>query len=455
MLRDERAADGPPWHASGPAPTSRRPAALVCDAWTFPGFRTSGGAGQPAMAASVDRLPGVVTGPGYGAQMRLLHTSDWHLGRSFHGAPLLAAQVAALDAMVALVRAERIDVVLVAGDLYDRQLPPVDAVEAMSHALAELRGAGAQVVAISGNHDSGRRVGFGDRLLARAGVHVRGDVRTAGEPVVVPAADGGPDLAVYPIPYLEPELARHHLDVAGARGHEAVLRAALGRARADADRRGRMRRVAMAHAFVAGGTPCDSERVLSVGGAGLVPVRCFAGFDYTALGHLHGRQVFSGGRVRYSGSPVAYSFSERAQVKSVEIVEIDADGTARAQAAILPAVRGLAAIRGEFADLLTGRAHAGAERCWVQATVTDPLLPRDAMARLRGRFPHAVVLLHEPPAVDGGGASYRERTRGLDDLALMQRFLAEMTGADPGAQDRAELRTAIDEVGRSGAEAGP
>lgn len=377
--------------------------------------------------------------------MRLLHTSDWHLGRTFHGAPLLSQQVAALEAMVGLVRSEAIDVVLVAGDLYDRQLPPVDAVEALSEMFAELRAAGARVVAISGNHDSGRRLAYGARLLAQAGVSVAGDPRATGQPVLVEATDGGPDLAVYPIPYLEPEIARHHLDAPQARGHEAVLRIALDRARADASRRGDAHRtVAVAHAFAAGGRPSDSERTLSVGGSALVPLRCFDGFDYVALGHLHGRQVLGEGRVRYSGSPVPYSFSERDQRKSVEIVDLAPDGTVRAEPATLPEGRQLAAIRGAFDDLLASRAHAHAERCWVQATVTDAVLPRDAMARLRQRFPHAVVLLHEPPAASGPRSSYRERTRGLDDLDLACRFVTEMACTPPTPAERRDLVAALE-----------
>jgi DNA repair protein SbcD/Mre11 len=376
--------------------------------------------------------------------MRLLHTSDWHLGRTFHGAPLLTQQVAAVAAMVDLVRSEAVDVVVVAGDLFDRQLPPVDAVEALSDAFAELRAAGARVVAISGNHDSGRRLAYGARLLAQTGVSVCGDPRRVGQPVLVEATDGGGDLAIYPIPYLEPEIARHHLDAPQARGHQAVLRLALDRARADAASRPGARTVAVAHAFAAGGQPSDSERTLTVGGSALVPLRCFDGFDYVALGHLHGRQVLGEGRVRYSGSPVPYSFSERDQRKSVEIVDLAPDGTVHAEPVPLPEGRRLAAVRGTFDDLLTSRAHVHAENCWVQATLTDPVLPRDAMARLRQRFPHTVVLLHEPPATGAAAVrSYRERTRGLDDLDLACRFVTEMTGTPPTAAERRDLVVAL------------
>lgn len=378
--------------------------------------------------------------------MRLLHTSDWHLGRSFHGAPLLDDQVAALDAMVDIVRAEGVEVVVVAGDLYDRQIPPADAVTAMSEGLARLRDAGATVVAITGNHDSAARLRFGDRLLAQAGVHLRGDVRTVADPVIVPAADGGPDLCVYPIPYLEPELARHALDVPEHRSHEAVLRTALDRARADLATRGQVRSVAMAHAFAAGGAPCDSERILRVGGADRVPLGCFSGFDYVALGHLHGRQSFGDGRMRYSGSPLAYSFSERSHRKGVEVVDIAPDGGLRVESIDLPVHRGLAVVRGTLAQLLASPEWDTAQDCWVQATLTDATLPRDAMGRLRERFKWAASLLHEPPATPRDGRTYRDRVQGRGDLDLVSDFVAHVTGVPPEVEDLAVCRAVVDAV---------
>ena len=378
--------------------------------------------------------------------MRLLHTSDWHLGRSFHGAPLLNDQVAAMDLMVDIVRSEGVDVVVIAGDLYDRQIPPADAVTALSEGLARLRGAGATIVAITGNHDSPARLRFGDRLLAEAGVHVRGDVRTAATPVLVGATDGGPDLCLYPIPYLEPEIARHHLQAPDCRSHEAVLRTALDRARSDLAGRGRVRSVAVAHAFAAGGTPCESERVLRVGGADRVPLGCFDGFDYVALGHLHGRQVFGDGRMRYSGSPLAYSFSERDHRKGVWLVDIAADGTVACEGIDTPVGRSLAVLRGTLAQLLTDSQYADAEGCWVQATLTDPVLPRDAMGRLRERFKWAAYLLHEPPARAQTTLTYRDRVAGRDDLELVADFVTHVTGVAPAPDELAVCRGVVDEV---------
>jgi len=379
--------------------------------------------------------------------MRLLHTSDWHLGRGFHGASLAAEQERALAALAEVVRAEGVDVVVVAGDLYDRQLPPLHAVNLLSAGLQELRAAGATIVAIAGNHDSGRRLGFATELLDRAGVHLRGDPTAAGAPVVVPATDGGPDLVCYPIPYLEPEVARHQLGAPHLRGHDALLRHALDRARADLATRGRVRSVAIAHAFAAGGTPSDSERALGVGGLDRVGLPALAGFDYVALGHLHGRQVLGDGSIRYAGSPLPYSFSERGHTKGVWIVDLDPAGGVRVTGVDLPAGRALAVVRGTLDDLLTSRAHAGAEAAWVAATLTDQVLPRDAMARLRRRFPHAVTLVHEPPVVPGGGGpTYADRVRVPDDLELVDRFVEHVTGRALEGPERDDCRAALAEV---------
>ena len=378
--------------------------------------------------------------------MRVLHTSDWHLGRSFHGASLLDDQVAALDAIVEIVRSEGVDVVVVAGDLYDRQIPPADAVTVLSDALSRLRAAGAQVVGITGNHDSAPRLRFGHSLLAHAGVHLRSDVRMAATPVVIPATDGGADLAVYAVPYLEPEIARHHLASPDHRSHEAVLRLALDRARADLATRSPVRSIAVAHAFAAGGTPCDSERVLRVGGADRVSLGCFDGFDYVALGHLHGRQTFADGRMRYSGSPLPYSFSERDHRKGVWVVDMAADGSVSVTAVDLNVGRPLAAISGTMDELLTSSRFRAAEDCWVQATLTDAVLPRDTMGRLRQRYKWAASLVHTPPAVADGARSYRERVAGRNDIDLVADFVRHVTGAPASDDDLCVCRDVLDEV---------
>ena len=234
--------------------------------------------------------------------MRILHTSDWHLGRSFHRASLLDAQADCLDHLVATVREREVDAVVVAGDVYDRAVPPLSAVELFDRALHRLAAVGVPTVMISGNHDSARRLGVGAGLMGRAGIHLRTDPAECGTPVVL--RDDHGDVAFYGLPYLEPALVKDVFKAERA-GHEAVLTAAMDRVRADlATRPDSTRSVVLAHAFVAGGAPSESERDITVGGVAAVPAGVFDGVDYTALGHLHGSQAVTE-RVRYSGSPLA------------------------------------------------------------------------------------------------------------------------------------------------------
>ena len=268
--------------------------------------------------------------------MRLLHTSDWHLGRSFHGIGMLDAQRAFIDQLVAFVRDESVDVVLIAGDVYDRALPGVDVVGLLDDALVRLTGAGAEVVLTSGNHDSAIRLGFASRLLERGGVHLRTRLNELDQSRALSArgrcreARQAPVLAIYGIPWLEPRLVAEQLGVETA-SHFEVTRAATERIRADVRQRSQTRTVhsvVLAHTFASGGISSDSERDLSIGGVGAVPLDLFDGFGYTALGHLHGRQELSPA-VRYSGSPLAYSFSEAKHRKGSWLVEVDADGDRR------------------------------------------------------------------------------------------------------------------------------
>lgn len=349
--------------------------------------------------------------------MRVLHTADWHLGRSFHGEQLLGAQAASIDCVVQTAREARVDAVLVAGDVYDRALPPVDAVRLADEALRRISEV-CPVVVISGNHDSAPRLGFGAALLARAGVHVRTAVAGIGTPVLLGGA------CVYAVPYLEPDLVRGELEA--ERGHCAVMAAALERVRADlAARPAGTPSIVVAHAFVAGAEPSDSERDLAVGGAASVPPAAFAGFDYVALGHLHGPQRV-GRNGRYAGSPVAFSFSEARHAKSLAVVEVGGE----TELVPYPVARPLAALRGRLEELLADPAHAAAEQAWVQATLTDPVRPQDAMERLRRRFVHTVALSFEPRGVAAQAeGSYSERLGGLDDAGLVARFEHDVRGS--------------------------
>ncbi|OLT47133.1 exonuclease SbcCD subunit D [Cellulosimicrobium sp. CUA-896] len=404
--------------------------------------------------------------------MRILHTSDWHLGRTLHGVDLLEHQAAHLDHLVELARAERVDAVVVAGDVYDRAIPPVEAVALLSDALARLA-EHAHVVVTPGNHDSAIRLGFAERLL-RPGVHLRTRVSDVGAPVVLgphPGATTGAGeapLLVYALPYLDPDAARHELaeDAPLARSHEAVMAAAVRRVGADlaARRAGGFRghAVVSGHAFVVGGEPSESERDIRVGGVDSVPAGTFGGWgiDYVALGHLHGPQRVpvpdaprgTAGQAaahptvaRYSGSPLAFSFSEVRQRKSTALVHLDrlrGEGHDAVELVPAPVPRRLAEVTGPLEDLLgaAGEPHVDD---WVRVVVTDPARPAELYARVRARFPHALQVTHRPPQ-----QAERETVTavgpGRDPLDVARNFVEHVSGHAPTAAEESVLRDALE-----------
>ena len=380
--------------------------------------------------------------------MRLLHTSDWHLGRSLHRADLRPAQSAFLDHLVEVTRAEKVDAVLVAGDVYDRAVPPVDAVELCEDALLRLHDAGASIVLISGNHDSARRLGFGSGLLEKAGVHLRTRPGALARPVLLEDAHG--PVAVYGVPYLEPDAVRGELPEAEEtpavpRGHAGVIGHAVACIRADGGARGIQRRVVMAHGWVTGGAVSESERDITVGGVGQVPAGLFAGFSYAALGHLHGQQTVAP-CLRYSGSPLPYSFSEASHRKGSWLVELDARGAAHVEQVPAPVHKRLGVLRGRLADLLGSAAYARYEDDYLSVTLTDPSRPEGAMDALRTRFPHVLVLAFEPEGAGPDGRGYRARTAGRDDLSIAAEFVRHVSDAPPTAGEERLLARAFEAV---------
>ncbi|MFF2620217.1 exonuclease SbcCD subunit D [Oerskovia jenensis] len=416
--------------------------------------------------------------------MRILHTSDWHLGRTLHGVDLLGHQAAYLDHLVDVVRSEGVGAVVVAGDVYDRAIPPVDAVNLLSDTVARLA-EHADVVLTPGNHDSAIRLGFGASLM-RAGVHFRTRVPDVGTPVVLdPASRGGSggQVAVYALPYLDPDAVRWELadgccageappadqDPTSERGplprsHEAVTTAAVRRVAEDVARRratggDRLRNVVVAHAFVVGGQVSESERDIRVGGVDSVPAGVFGGVgvDYVALGHLHGPQAVTvpgvsrgttgqaqdGATIaRYSGSPLAYSFSEMHQKKSTVLLDLDTTGDARTQLLPAPVPRRLSEVTGTLDDLL-GPAGDAYTDDWLRVFVTDSARPAEMYARVRTRFPHALQVQHRPP-VTAEREVISVVGQGRDPLEVAHEFVEHVTGAGPDTAESAALGTALD-----------
>ncbi|MDQ2847550.1 MAG: exonuclease SbcCD subunit D [Actinomycetota bacterium] len=365
--------------------------------------------------------------------MRILHTSDWHVGRTFHGHDLLSDQRAVLTAISAVVAEHAVDVVVIPGDLYDRAIPSTEAVAVLTGALQDIRAAGAQIVASAGNHDSAPRLGAFSGFLAAGGLHLRTSISRIADPVLLPDEHG--EIAFYPLPYLEPEVVRRAFGIDGAASHQAVMTVAMDAVRADLAQRPGVRSVVLAHAFVVGAVAGGSERSIAVGGVESVTGEVFDGIDYVALGHLHGKQTLSE-RMRYSGSPLAYSFTEAGHRKSLWLIDIDAAGAIDARSLELPIPRPLAEVVGTLPEILGG--NDDLVEHYLSARLTDPVRPLEAMRRLKEKFPYAVTLSWEPPDGTSDPDSWTAGTVsavGSSDPQLIERFLLDCRGAGPSESE--------------------
>jgi exonuclease SbcD len=344
--------------------------------------------------------------------VRLLHTSDWHLGRTLFQTSLLNEQRAFLAWLLDRAREHEVDAVLVSGDVYDRAVPSLDAVTLLDETLIAFCEADIPLVLVSGNHDSAIRLGFGGGIAERAGVHLRTTIADLVRPVVLHDDHGA--VAVYGIPYLLPDSVRD--DLGAERSHESVLRAATARSLADAAGRGIARTVLLSHAFVTGGEATESERDIKVGGLQDAPAGVFDGATYVALGHLHRPQKVtipsSTTVARYSGSPLAFSFSEKDDRKSVTLVDLDSHGTVTTTEIPTPVPRPLREVTGRLDDLLADHDDdPELAVAWVKVTLTDPSRPASPMERLREKWPHTLTLEFKPEG---------ERISSADDLARLR-----------------------------------
>lgn len=370
--------------------------------------------------AGTDRGLRPVESPPHGRAMRFLHTADWHLGRTLGGHGLQADQEHLLGGQfVDLVRDTAPDAVLIAGDVFDRAVPPAEAVELLDDILHRIiLGLRVPVVMIPGNHDEARRLSFGARLLAAGGLHI------ADSPLGRATTFG--DVTVVGCGYASPLVLAQKL------GPEAVV--------ADHDTGFGLlapllhglcppggRRLLVAHAFVMGGSECESERSLSVGGTGQVAARHFAGFDYVALGHLHRPQTLAGGRLRYSGSPLAYSSSEAGQAKSVTLIELDAAGDCRVEEIPLAPLRRLRRLAGSFAELQA--APASGREDFLAITLTDPRPVPEAQRRLAEIFPRIIAFGYAAQPAAGAPPIATRAARAMRPIALFAEFHVAMRDA--------------------------
>lgn len=381
--------------------------------------------------------------------MRILHTSDWHLGRTFHGTSLHTTAEKVLDELIDLVNEQDIDVVLISGDVYDQAQPRPETVQLLDRVFTRLISAGTQVVAISGNHDSAVRLGFGSSMLANAGLHLITSIEQVGSPVVLDK--DGVRVGFYGIPYLEPR------PTAAAWGteasHTAVLTEAMRRIQNHAQEQNYTATIALAHCFATGGEGSDSERDISVGGAISAPASLFSPMTYTALGHLHGKQTITD-TVRYSGSLLAYSFSEKHHRKGAWIIDLDPQGQATITEYHWKTHLTLATLKGTLEDILSEENRNRYKDAFLSITLTDPERPAKALDHLKAAFENVHELYFSPEgAAEKPTHTYRRSATTQSTEEICDAFFNHVRERHLNDEERTYLRSILEEVRVKGASA--
>ena len=391
--------------------------------------------------------------------MRFLHTADWHLGRIFYGQYLTDDQAYVLEhQFFTILKEEKIDGILLAGDVFDRAVPPIEAIELWDSIITRLAmDYKVPLFIVSGNHDGAERLEVGRSMLSESGIHIWGSPHHALQPFEFEGFDGR--VAICPMPFSEP---RRIGDALGLKSSESkpvdtdMTDDTLFSYVDDKDQEAvalnlhnydqmyqawsdylykqvpkQMRSIAISHAFVMGGEVGGSERTLSVGGSEQVSPHVFKNFHYTALGHLHGPQRMGADHIRYSGSPLKYSFDEHGQKKSFTIIDMDTNGKVDISTIPVEAKRDVVILEGYFEDLLNNTALQTKHKDdYVQARLLDTMPIMDGMAKLRQVY-HRCMTIElagriATPVVDMGDAVFKE----LDERQLFNQF-AETVWKEP------------------------
>ncbi|MEA3422250.1 MAG: exonuclease SbcCD subunit D [Bacillota bacterium] len=328
--------------------------------------------------------------------MKIIHTADWHIGKLVHGLHMTEDQEYLLKQFVRLVDDEKPDVVIIAGDIYDRTVPPVEAVELMDRILTEiLIDCKTKVIMITGNHDSSDRVGFANRILKNHGLYIRTNLEKSIDPIVI--GDEFGTVNFYPIPFIEPIRARKLYDDDNIKTYDDSMKAIMKEIDETIDKS--ERNVCITHGFVIGTEnleTSESERPLTVGGSDYVSADYFDDFDYVALGHLHGPQKVKSEKIRYSGSLMKYSFSEALQNKSIAIINMDENGETTIEKKVLNPIRDMRIIKGNLNDLIDEEVYSlGNTDDYIMAVITDEGELVDPISKLRTVYPNILKLSRE------------------------------------------------------------
>lgn len=374
--------------------------------------------------------------------MKFLHLADLHLGKRVNGFSMLEDQAHILRQILAILDDEQPDGVLIAGDVYDKSVPSVEAVELLDGFLTELRARGVPVLLISGNHDSPERLAFGGRVMDSCGIHISPVYDGALAPVTLQDAFG--PVHVWLLPFVKPTHVRRWFPDADIESYTDAVAEAV--AHMDIDTAAR--NVLVTHQFVTGGARSGSEE-LSVGGTDNVDSGVFAPFDYVALGHLHGAQHIGRETIRYAGSPLKYSFSEARQHKSVTVVTLGEKGDVQVRTAALTPLRELREIRGSY-DELTARSfyeHTTYRSDYLHLILTDEQDVFDAMSRLRTIYPYLMTLDYDNARTRAaGGMSVPAETERRTPLELFEALYQRQNRRPMSEVQRAYIAQLMEQI---------
>lgn len=319
--------------------------------------------------------------------MRILHTSDWHLGRIFYGVHLTDDQAYILEEMIKLIKDIKPDAILVAGDIFDRSVPPVEAVDLLDDTISKiLIDYKIPTIMIAGNHDSPERINFGSRLMSTSRLSIFGRFSRDLNPVVL-EDEYGP-VYFYPLPYVEPAVIRDCFKDDDIHTHDDSMKKLIELIKENM--KNKKRNILVAHTFAAGCEPTESERPLSIGGSSVVDSSYFNGFSYVALGHLHRPQKVGYDNIRYSGSLMKYSFSEAVQKKHIPLVDMDGEGNVHIEYYELKPKRDVRCIEGYLDDILKGPKDNENREDYIMVTLKDEGAILDAMGKIREVYPNTL-----------------------------------------------------------------
>ena len=357
--------------------------------------------------------------------MKFLHTSDWHIGRQFHNVSLLDDQRHVLAQIVAYIRSEAVDAVIIAGDIYDRSVPPAAAVSLLDEVLNTIcTDLAVPVLLIPGNHDGAERLRFGSKQLKQAGLHIIGDLNQITQPVIL--NKNGHAIAFYGIPYNDPESVRNHFEV-DVTSHDEAHQYLIEQI--NAVKNANAINVLISHCFIDGAEASESERPLSIGGADRVSVEPFKAFDYVALGHLHNPQHKGETHIRYSGSILKYSFSEQRQQKGVTLVEMDNTGLKSTTHLPLKPLRDMRTLEGDLESLLKQGATDPNNQDYLLIRLTDQNAILDPMSKLRQVYEN-VLHIEKTWLQDSGNLQVNRDKLKRGELEMFQDFFKQVSGQD-------------------------